>query len=220
MKKATEDLAYLIASRLEAALAARPRASLVVPGGRSPRELFEALCPIALDWKRVDILLADERWTDPGSPDSNEHLVRALLLRERAAAARFHPLKSPDADPVQGAVLAWQRLAAIPRPFDVVVLGIGEDGHFASLFPGDDIGLDPDAQPACVAVKAPRAPHERVTLNLAALLESRQIEVLVQGPAKWQVFEAAREAGPAEAIPLRALIRQTRVPVSIHGGPG
>lgn len=219
MKKATEDLAYLIASRLEAALAARPRASLVVPGGRSPRDLFGALCPIVLDWKRVDILLADERWTDPAGPDSNEQLVRGLLLRERAAAAQFHPLKSPGADPARGAALAWQRLAVIARPFDVVVLGIGDDGHFASLFPGDAVGLDPDAQPTCRAVKAPRAPHERVTLNLAALLESRQVEVLVQGPAKWQVYQAAREPGPAEAIPLRALLRQDRVPVAVHGEP-
>lgn len=219
MKRATEDLAYAIASALEAALAARPRASLVVPGGRSPRDLFAALRPIALDWKRVDILLADERWTDPTGPDSNEQLVRGLLLRERAAAARFHPLKSPEADPAQGAALAWQRLAVIARPFDVVVLGIGDDGHFASLFPGDSAGLDPDARPACVAVKAPRAPHERVTLNLAALLESRQIDVLVRGSTKWQVYQAAREAGPIEEIPLRALLRQTRVPVSVHRGP-
>src|SRR5271165_5403632 len=132
MDALSRALAGEIAAQLTDAIAKRGLASLVVSGGRSPVKMFERLCMQPLDWSRVCIALADERWVDPADADSNERLVRDVLLRERAAAARFSGLKNAAPSPDLGAVSAWETFARIPRPFDVTVLGIGDDGHTAS----------------------------------------------------------------------------------------
>src|ERR1700722_11778720 len=118
----SRELALRIAAALRAAIAARGLASLVVSGGKSPIKLFEALRTQALDWSRVCIALADERWVDPSDADSNEKLVRDVLLQGSAAAARFLGLKNGAPTPDMGAVSAWETFARVPRPFDTVVL--------------------------------------------------------------------------------------------------
>jgi 6-phosphogluconolactonase len=130
----SRELATQIAAALKAAIDARGMASLVVSGGKSPIKLFESLRTRALDWGRVCIALADERWVDPADPDSNGRLVREHLLKDAAAGARFSGLKNGAPTPDLGAVSAWETFARVPRPLDVVVLRIGEDVHTASLF--------------------------------------------------------------------------------------
>ena len=211
-----------IASDLAAAIAARGSASLVVSGGHSPVRLFECLRARVLDWSRVCIALADERWVDPSDPNSNERLVHDVLLKERAADARFHGLKNAAATPDLGAVLAWKTFANVPRPFDVVVLGMGDDGHTASLFPGSpnlSVALDETASDGCVGMRAPTPPHERLSLNLAALLDSRRIVILITGEAKWRTYVAASQPGPAELMPVRTVLRQQRTPVDVVWSP-
>ena len=203
---------------LEEAIAARGTASLVVSGGRTPAKLFEQLRQEALDWPAVWITLADERWVETGSPDSNERFVRETLLRGPAARAHFVGLKNPAPNPRAGADWAKRALTRMPRPFDVVVLGMGEDGHTASLFPGSDAipeGLDATAAPACIAVNAPAAPYARISLNLAALLDARRIVLHIEGDAKWQVYRRARQPGPAAELPVRAVLHQQVVPVDV-----
>ena len=151
-------LADQIAASLKTAIAARGLASLVVSGGKSPIKLFEMLRTQELDWSRVCIALADERWVDPADPASNEKLVRDVLLKGSAAAARFLGLKNGAPTPDMGAVSAWETFARVPRPFDAVVLGMGDDGHTASLFPGSPnllSALNPAAVPGCVGMRAP-----------------------------------------------------------------
>jgi 6-phosphogluconolactonase len=218
----TEALAAEIVAGLDDALRARGSASLVVSGGRSPVALFEKLSGIELDWGRVWIALTDERWTATTSPDSNEQLVRAHLLRNAAAKASFIGMKNGAADPGGGGASSWSALAPLPRPFDYVLLGMGDDGHTASLFPdapGLERALDPLQPPACVDMIAPVAPRARMSLNVSALLDSRRIGLLILGSGKWATYERALADGPLTEMPVRALLRQRQVPLSVYWAP-
>jgi 6-phosphogluconolactonase len=222
MDELSREMAASIAAHLERALAERGIASLVVSGGRSPTKLFEQLRAQTIDWSRVCIALADERWVEPTDAGSNEKLVRDFLLKDGAAAARFSGLKNAAPSPDLGAVSAWETFARIPRPFDVTVLGLGDDGHTASLFPGSPnlrSALNPAASAGCVGMWAPVAPHPRLSLNLSALLDSRRVLVLIQGEAKWHTYTLASGAGDVEEMPIRALLRQNRVPVEVLWAP-
>src|ERR1700686_2814981 len=218
----SRELATLVAGNLPAAIGARGLASLVVSGGRSPVRLFEILRTQPLEWGRVCIALADERWVDPHDAASNERLVRDVLLQDHAAPARFHGLKNGAPTPDLGAVSAWETFARVPRPFDAVILGMGDDGHTASLFPGSPNlprALNPDAAAGCVGMWAPMAPHPRLSLNLTALLDSRRVVVLITGESKWRTFKAACAPGPVEEMPIRAVLRQSRTPVDVLWSP-
>jgi 6-phosphogluconolactonase len=215
-------LATEIKVDLAEALALRNSASLVVSGGRTPVALFEQLRGEPLDWSQVWITLADERWVDTAADESNEHLVRSTLLKGRAASARFVGLKNAAATPEAGVEWAWRGLKRVPRPYDVVVLGMGEDGHTASLFPGSlglSKALDTAAPPGCVAVNALVAPHARISLNLSGLLDSLRIVLLIAGEAKWAVYERAREPGSATDMPVRAILHQKQVRVDVFWSP-
>src|SRR5271170_1606453 len=193
----SRELATQIAGNLTAAIDARGLASLVVSGGRSPVRLFEILRTQRLDWGRVCIGLADERWVGPEDAASNERLVRDVLLKDHAASARFHGLKNGAPTPDLGAVSAWGTFARVPRPFDAVVLGMGDDGHTASLFPGSPnlpSALNPFAVAGCVGMRAPVAPQPRLSLNLSALLDARRVVILLGGEAKWRTYVAASHA--------------------------
>ncbi|MGC1388047.1 MAG: 6-phosphogluconolactonase [Steroidobacteraceae bacterium] len=211
-----------IAACLTHAIAIRGLASLVVSGGRSPVKLFEQLRVQPLDWSRVCVALADERWVPPTDAGSNERLVREVLLQGQAAAARFLGLKNAAPSPDLGAVSAWETFARIPRPFDLTMLGMGDDGHTASLFPGSPnlrSALDPAAAAGCVGMWAPIAPQPRLSLNLSALLDSRRIVILIAGEAKWRTYMAACAAGAIEDMPVRAVLRQQRTPVEVIWAP-
>jgi 6-phosphogluconolactonase len=218
----SQELATQIAANLAAAIGARGLASLVVSGGRSPVRLFEILRTRAIDWDRVCIALADERWVDPQDAGSNERLVRDTLLKEQAAAARFLGLKNGAPSPDLGAVSAWETFARVPRPFDTMVLGMGDDGHTASLFPGSPnlpSALNPAAAAGCVGMWSPVPPHARLSLNLSALLDSRRIVVLITGDSKWRTYAAACAPGPVPDMPIRAVLRQSRAPVDVMWSP-
>ena len=211
-----------VAQTLARAIDARGGASLIVSGGKTPVKFFEQLRARPIEWRRVCIALADERWVDPSDPGSNEKMVREVLLKERAAEARFAGLKNAAPSPDLGAVSAWETFARIPRPFDVTLLGMGDDGHTASLFPGSpnlSIALAASAAAGCVGMWSPSAPQPRLSLNLSALLDSRRILILIEGAGKLSAYEAAAGAGPVEAMPVRAVLRQSRVPVEVIWAP-
>ena len=218
----TQALAARIAEALQSGLAAGRGASLAVPGGHTPIALFERLSSATLDWDSVWITLTDERWVDVTSASSNEALVRTHLLRQAAASAQFVGLKSAGTDVQTAASASWSNVAEIPRPFDLMLLGMGDDGHVASLFPdspGLPAALDLSQPPGCVAMHAPVAPHARISLNLRALLDSRQIVLLIEGQAKWDTLQRARMHGAATEMPVRALLQQQNVPVSVYWSP-
>ena len=218
----TEVLYADIVARLQEGLAAGRGVSLVVPGGHTPVALFDRLSNAPLDWSSVWITLGDERWVDPQSSASNERLVREHLLRNAAADAQFVGLKSAQADPHDAAASCWSAVAELPRPFDYVLLGMGDDGHVASLFPDSPAlatALDLSQPPGCVAMTAPAAPRVRMSLNLRALLDARRIAVLIVGESKWTTYERARTRGPVVDMPVRALFAQQNVPVTVWWAP-
>ncbi len=222
MAELAQALAADVAQTLARAIDARGGASLIVSGGKTPVKFFEQLRARPIEWRRVCIALADERWVDPSDPGSNEKMVREVLLKERAAEARFAGRKNAAPSPDLGAVSAWETFARIPRPFDVTLLGMGDDGHTASLFPGSpnlSIALAASAAAGCVGMWSPSAPQPRLSLNLSALLDSRRILILIEGAGKLSAYEAAAGAGPVEAMPVRAVLRQSRVPVEVIWAP-
>jgi 6-phosphogluconolactonase len=215
----TVALVETVTVQLQATLAGAGSASLVVPGGRTPLRFFDQLSLAPIEWQNVSVTLTDERWVDSRDPGSNERLVRDHLVRNAAAKARVVGLKGDAPDVAAGAGQAWKRLAILARPFDVVVLGMGEDGHFASLFPGDPAcarGLDLSMPPACVAARAPVAPAERVSLNLAALLQARLLVLLTGGTRKWALLQQELDDATTQHLPVRALLAQRRTALTVY----
>lgn len=218
---AGEALAAQVAWALRAGLATRGAASLAVPGGRTPTPLFRALRAMDLDWARIVVTLTDERCVPPGDAASNAGLVRAELLQERAAVAQFVPLYDGVADAAQ-ADGGSGALGLLPLPFDAVVLGMGEDGHFASLFPQDPglaAALDAQAPAACVPMRAPAAPRQRVSLNLAALADTRRLFLFVTGEAKRQLLEQAMLPQQVGRWPVGALLALEHPAVEVFWAP-
>ncbi len=213
------------AARLNACIDDQGRATLVVSGGRYPIRFFETLAKIRLDWSKVFITLADERWVAPDSMDSNENLVRAHLLVDHASAATFVPMWTKDASHIAAAPSRTAAIAALPSPFAEVVLGMGEDGHTASLFPYAATlatSLDTRAAPAVLAINQPappNAPYARLTLNLAAILSTRHITLLIQGEKKRAVYEAVMYSKNSAQYPIASVLTQTNVPVDVFYTP-
>src|SRR5271155_2624974 len=203
-------LAEWTAERLRAGIAARGVALLVVSGGKSPARFFDRLSDVPLDWTRVAVTLADERRVADDSPRSNARLVRERLLRNRAAAASFTPLADVRLPEDQELAAASARIAHLPMPADVVILGMGDDGHTASWFPGAEglaEAMDPAARQLVAPIVAPDAPEPRLTLTGRVILRARAIALEIQGEAKLATFAAALAPGPEEAMPVRAVLR-------------
>lgn len=220
------DLARITAARLRDAVSERGAASLVVSGGRTPAPMFRALRAYALPWDRVIITLADERWVPADADDSNECMVRAELLHGPAAAARFVGLVNAAPTPEAGHRATEAALRAIPRPFDVIMLGMGNDGHTASLFPDAPElagALAPhqagDRPWLCAPVHPASVPQARMTLTLAALLDSRDIFLHLVGADKRAVYQQALAGTDVAAMPVRAVLGQDRVPVTLFWAP-
>ena len=215
-------LAAEIRTDLNEAVSVRDVASLVLSGGRTPVQFFKLLREEPVTGDKVWVTLADERWVESTSGDSNERLVREHFLQGKAQAAHWVGLKNPAASPEAGIEWAWRALSRVPRPYDVVVLGMGNDGHFASLFPGS-LGLaralDPNAKPACVAMNSLTAPHARISLNLAALLDAQRIILHIEGEEKWAVWQRAKEGTSSNEMPIRALLQQKTVAVDVYWAP-
>lgn len=213
-----------LADQLRRAVAERGAALIAVSGGSSPKRLFERLSKVELPWSSITVTQVDERWLPVDHPDSNARLIREHLLRDAAACAHFLPLKNDADTPEAGQGACEAQLRALALPFDLVLLGMGEDGHTASLFPHapELHGALRDDAPLCMAVGAPplpQAPYPRMSLTLAGLCATRRLLLPLQGDAKLAVLRQAQQAGPVAAMPIRALLRQRRVPLEIWTSP-
>jgi len=207
----TAELATSIAALLNDGIKKNGRASLAVSGGSTPVPLFERLSIIDLPWQNIDICLVDERWVAATDADSNEHLVKTHLLQNRAAAAAFTGMKNPAETASEGEAECARNIQKIPRPFDVLILGMGSDGHTESLFPGAakfPQATDMNSGKICMGIAPVTAPHERMTLTLPAILDSKQIFLHITGQKKKDVLEQALADGPAEEMPIRFILHQ------------
>jgi 6-phosphogluconolactonase len=218
---APEQIAQQLAQELRSAIAARGQATLAVSGGKSPIALFEQLRQQVLDWSQVTVLLVDERCVPHDHADSNTALVREHLLQGPASAASFASLFDTVCTDLNDTALldlvatANHRLSAIPFPLDVVVLGMGEDGHTASLFPAAP-GLDHalTSEGPMAGVRPTSAPHARLTLTLPVLLAARHLHLSIAGDAKRKVYEAAAKAANP-ALPISLLLNHPACTVQV-----
>jgi len=217
-------IAAHVADALRTAIAARGQASLAVSGGKSPIAIFEALRDQELDWSQVSIVLVDERVVPRDHAASNTALVAQHLLQGRAAQARFLPFFRELATVFNAEVLdalvsdATERISPLPWPLDVAVLGMGEDAHTASLFPGAPGYARAIATDERLAWVVPdTAPHARLTLTLNALLASRELVLSISGDAKLAVYRRAADKADT-ALPISLILNQTQTPVSVWIG--
>ena len=214
-----EALADAVAADLRAGITARGAASLAVSGGTTPVNFFRALSRKEdVAWDKVTVTLVDERWVDETSDRSNARLVRQNLLQGRAARASFVPLYQGGDAP--DAARAGAAQASLPRPLDAAILGMGNDGHTASFFPGGDT-LDEalTAEGPVIAIRAPGAGEPRVTLTLRQLLAAKALYLHIEGEEKVETLRRAEAEGPVEAMPVRAILRETSTPLTIYWCP-
>ena len=186
------------------------RSSFVVSGGSTPISLFDQLAYFEVAWDAVDIGLVDERWVSPNDPDSNEQMVRSHLLQNKAEKARFIGMKNDAATPHAGEVICEERLQALHKPYDVLLLGMGDDGHTASLFPGAPelaAATDMNSGKTCMAITPPVAPHGRMSLTLPAILSAKNVYLYITGAAKKEVLAQALSGGAPEELPIRYILQ-------------
>lgn len=217
-----DALSARIAARLRDRLQRDGRAALAVSGGRTPAALLRSLSRQPLGWSAVTVTLVDERWVDESSPRSNAAMVRATLLQNAAADTTFLPLHTAGLSLQACRDRAEAALAALPLPFAAVVLGIGDDGHTASLFPSGDRlaqALDPHGTRRVETMQAPGAGEPRITLTLPALLDTDLLAIHIEGAGKEAVLAAACREGPVADMPIRAVLRQSRTAFEIHWCP-
>lgn len=207
-------IAELLAKRLEH----QPRASLVVSGGTSPRECLATLADTRLDWDRVDVLLSDERWVPPDHADSNEKLVRESLLVGRAAEAQLQAVYAEGVSPEERCDELKSLLPVLP--FSCSLIGMGTDGHIASLFPDAenlDLGLDVDSGRLYIPATTKASAHPRISMTLAGISRSDEVVLLIFGDDKLEVYETAR--AESNGFPVSRLLRQKRAPVRVFWAP-
>lgn len=216
-------LADAVAKNLNAGIAERGAASLAVSGGSTPKTFFEVLgARDEVDWSRVTVTLVDERWVDDTSDRSNSRLVKLNLLRGPAAAAGFVPLYSGGDIPTLEAIKRTNdHLASVPHPFDAVILGMGNDGHTASFFPGGDaLEQALTEQGPALAIEAPGAGEPRATLTLPHLLATRALYLHIEGAEKAETLTRALDPhGDVYDMPVRAVLRQDAKNVNIYWCP-
>ena len=204
-------VAQRIASELGETLRSSGRASLSVPGGSTPAPVFDILSGAELDWANVAVLLNDERWVNEDSPRSNTRLLRERLLTGRAAAATLVPLYA-DAPAPEDALADLTDAVSAHLPISVLLLGMGEDMHTASLFPGADNlapALRNDA-PLLMAMRAQAAGEPRITLTAPVLKAALRVHVLITGNTKRAALEKAAKLSPQDA-PIACILDQAQV---------
>lgn len=214
-------LAERIAGTLEEGILQRASATLIVSGGSTPLGVFTQLGQRPIAWDQVRVSLADERWVPADHPDSNARLVQESLLQGMAASAEFVPLYTDGLSAQDAQAIVDQRLGVLDT-FDLVLLGMGGDGHTASLFPGStalDRGLDLSNKNRCIAVTPLHAPHDRMSLTLSRLIDTRTLILHITGDEKRAVLEEAMATGDARRWPIAALASAPVPQIEVYWAP-
>ncbi|MFZ5746292.1 MAG: 6-phosphogluconolactonase [Pseudomonadota bacterium] len=215
-----EALAGDIGFIIENAIDARGNAVIALAGGRTPQPAYDALAKAKIDWKRVTIVPTDDRLVPMGDPLSNVTMIAKTFMPK---GARVLPITSEAAADYRAAGKAADaRLQELHWPLDLCLLGMGTDGHTASIFPGPDLdealngpkerralGVMPDPLP-------PEAPVARVTLSLAAIVSARALMIAITGDEKRAVLESAIDQGQSGPYPIGRVLAESELPVDIH----
>jgi 6-phosphogluconolactonase len=216
-----DDLARHLAKALESELGEKQAATLALSGGRSPVRFLERLSKHELEWVRVNVTLVDERWLPPSNIRSNARLVETHLLRNFASAASFTPLYTGDQTPEQGLARARASFSKLPTPLSVVVLGMGEDGHTASLFSDADLttAIDPPHGEMVAAIRSNSASEPRITLTVPTIVGAKSIVLHMEGYTKRRMFDLATEQYPLRIYPIRAVLERVSTPIHVFWAP-
>lgn len=216
-----QTLAERVAEQLSTSVAERDSALLAVSGGTTPGLFFDELSLHDIAWPKVTVTLVDERFVDEVSPRSNAALVRSRLLKNRAGRARFLPLFADGLDADQAARAAEKAIFPDERARpDVVILGMGADGHTASFFPDAaelDTLLDPTNRPGISAVHADSAGEARLTMTLPAITSAEFLAIHIEGEEKRRVMDTALQDG--STLPISAVLRAAKSAVPIYWAP-
>ncbi len=216
------ELQSFITATLQQSLAERDKASMAVSGGSTPAPLYESLTDAPLDWSKVDITLTDERYVPADDADSNEAMLRRSLLKGAAAKSNFIPLMRTSESAEATAALSSAALEQMHLPMDLVILGMGNDMHTASLFPGApelNAAMSPDQKALCMAVQPSSSPYPRLSMTLNTLLNCRAIVLLITGDEKRATLDRALKSESINEAPIAALLQQDSIPVHIFWSP-
>ncbi len=209
-------------SQLEKVLKEKNKASFIIPGGTTPAPSFAQLAIADIDWKNITIGQSDERWVDADHEQSNQGLTQKTLLIDNAKSAKYVAMKNSAPDPFAGESQCNSDYAAI-APFSVTMLGMGLDGHIASLFPNSktiDQALSLNNENTCIAIDAEGCkvagdfPH-RMSLTLSAIVKSELIILLVTGSEKLSVIEKAMITNDPKVLPVSGILNQQKTAVKI-----
>jgi len=222
-----EALAAKVSCVLAATIALKGKASIAVSGGSTPIGFFSVLSKKDIDWKNVIITLADERCVDITSDASNTHLVHEHLLQNKASTAKFFHLKQDvikQGKALRDKTLTNLNLAANNDllPLDVLILGMGEDGHTASLFPCSkqiEQGLDSNNTNTLMMVEPTTAPHKRITFSFAALRQSKNVFLHICGENKKTVLNKAVNEDNGNNkfdMPIRAFLQDSAIDMQVY----
>ncbi|GLS84377.1 6-phosphogluconolactonase [Paraferrimonas haliotis] len=210
-------LAHKIANQLQSSIDTSGKASLLVSGGSTPLALFAALSEEAIEWRKVAVSLVDERWVSPTHPDSNERLVRKYLLKNRAASANFHGLKNMYETPEEGVAMAIEAIAHMQQPFDVVILGMGNDGHTASWFPcSKEIESALSSDKLLLAVNPTSAPNARISFSGNAIASAKQVYLHLHGDDKLETLNKALAGDDVYSMPIRYILQNKALAYDVY----
>jgi len=224
-EKLLDALFETVQGSLQQDLAKNPSVTLMLSGGSTPGPLYERLSQAELEWSRVHVALVDERWVEASHEASNQQLIQRTLLQNKASNASFLAMKNKAETPFAGEVECQAQCATLPAPYSVCLLGMGPDGHTASLFPNAR-GLEQalESSELCAAIEAnpsevTGAWVERMTLTPKAILGAKKLVLLITGEDKWQVYEAAKVAVDVKAIPVAAILQQPYIELDVFWAP-
>lgn len=217
-KELIDTLSSKIIDNLQEAILKKGSASLLVSGGSTPKPLFEKLSSVDIPWEKVKIALCDERWIDKKHKDSNEKLVRDSLLVNFAKKAKFismyqEYINIEDAQDVCSDIYEKELF-----PFDVLILGMGNDGHTASLFP-NNIKLKEALETTkgfCICMKPDTAPYERMSLTKTAILSATNIYLHFEGVEKQDVYKKVLEGASSNDMPVSAILNQDKKKIEVY----
>jgi len=221
-----ENLAGELTVLIGEAISEKGLAVVALSGGSTPKPLFKALAQHDIDWSKVVITLVDERWVPESHELSNAAFMRTYLLNDLPSEVRFVPLYQ-SADTVSdsfSAVLgnychATRSTTESPRSFDVVILGMGGDGHTASFFPdASNVAelVDPSVDSPLLSCVSPSTQVERITWSVPMLMNAGFLALHITGKAKRNVFEQACQGDDATELPIRCAIFQDVTPLNVY----
>lgn len=221
----TAELSATLEQSLVSGIEADGRAVLMVSGGSSPAPAYKHLSNLALDWAKIDVAMVDERWVDAEHDKSNEAFIKSTLLQNHGAAANFITMKNNAETALQGSGECEAAYQQLKRPFDVTILGMGPDGHTASLFPhADGLEFSLTTSDLVCAINAIESDvtgsiTERMTLTLAAIAQSKVVKLLISGEEKLAVYKAAKAGGDVNDMPLRAVLNHPTINIEVYWAP-